>query len=196
MAVGDIYQLSCNQSVYGVALANVYTFEQLSPIGFATSPEQSLLEAFDEDIIPLQKAMSSDDWFVNCLTCRKVRPTGGIRFTKANPASGDIVNEAIAPNTACLGSIYSSMAGPRGRGRHWYSGIPKNTQSAGRMDAAALASFNTFLDRLIVSISWTLDNADFILRLISSLDAVIRPADTVQARVRIRYLLSRRERIC
>lgn len=196
MAIGDIYQLSCNQSVYGVAMANVYNFEQLSDVSFLTDPEDSLMQAFAEDIVPLQAAMSSDDWGTTCLTCRKVRPTGGVRFTQALIVPGDIVNEAIAPNTNCLGTIYSSLAGPRGRGRHWYSGIPKNAQTSGRMDAAALASFNTFLSRLLQSISVVIDNADFILRLISSLDAVIRPADSVQARVRIKYLQSRRERIC
>lgn len=196
MAIGDIYQLSCNQSVYGVALANVYHFEQTSDVSFLSDPEDSLMQAFAEDIVPLQAAMSSDDWGTTCLTCRKVRPTGGVRFTQALIVAGDIVNEAIAPNTAFLGSIYSSIAGPRGRGRHWFSGVPKNTQSAGRLDAAQLTLFNAFLDRLIQSISVVIDNADFILRLISSLDAVIRPADSVQARVRIKYLDSRRERIC
>lgn len=196
MAIGDIYQLNCNQSLYGVPMANVYTFEQLSDVDPGEDPENSLIEAFEEHIVPLQAAMSSDRWSTTCLTCRKLRPTGGVRFLKPVVEAGTILLDAIAPNTCCLASMYSLTAGPRGRGRHWYSGIASDSQSAGRLDGSSLTVFDAFLARLIQSISWASDNADFILRIISSLDAVVRTVDKTQARVRVRYLASRRDRIC
>ncbi len=196
MAIGDIYQLSVNQALHGVELANVYNFEQLSDVTPGTEPENSLMEAWVEDISGLMVAMNASAWSITCLTCIKVRPTGGVRFTRATTLPGSIAGEANNANTACVGTLYSALAGPRGRGRNWYSGMPVNAASAGRLDQAALTAFNTFLDALIAIISWSADNADFIIRIISGIDAIIRPVDQRQARVRLRYLKSRRNRIC
>lgn len=196
MAIGDIYQLALNQTVHGVAVANVYNFEQLSDVDPGEDPEVSLQEAFIEHIVPLQALLSSQDWATTCTTCRKVRPTGGVRFAIPVATTGGVLNDALAANTAILASVYSRVGGPRGRGRHWYSGISKIDQTTGRLDATALILFGNLMERLIQSISWASDNADFILRIISSVDAVIRVADDVQCRVRVRYLKSRRDRIC
>jgi len=196
MAIGEVYQLNVNQTLYGVNLTNSYTFEQLADTSGGRLPENSLMEAWVEDMVPLQAAMSVDAWQMSCLSCRRVRPTGGVQFIRSVNAGGDIVGQGNASNTCCLGSLYSGTVGGRGRSRHWYSGVPVAGNAGGRLDAAADVLFVAFLDRLIQAIKWTVDNADFIIRVISSLDAIIRAIDQVIGRVRLRKLGSRRQAIC
>lgn len=196
MAIGDVYQLGVNQILHGVSLANIYNFEQTSDVDPGEDPENSLIRAYIEHIIPLQAAFSTTTWAMSCVTARKVRPTGGVQFAVADTTVGTEADGAYPSNVAALASLYADPATPRGRSRHWYSGFPEDSASAGRLDIAALAEFTTFMNRLTTSISWVSDNADFIIRILSSVDAVVRSVDHAICRVRTRYLKGRRQSVC
>jgi len=196
MAIGDVYQLGVNQSLYGVTMANVYHFEQLTDISTATSVEASLMEAWNEVMRPLQQAMSSNSWIQNCLTARRVRPTGGVRFVNTSFFLGSLPGAAFAPNTAALGRLYSDTVGPRGRSRHWFAGMEIGGSDKGRLTVATEALVNAFLDRIIQVIKWTADNAEFIIRVISTVDLVIRAVQSHSLQPQIFKLKPRVARIC
>jgi len=196
MAVGDVYQLGVNQTLYGVQLANIYSFEQLADTTPGTSPEDSLIQAFLEHLTPLQAAMSVIPWSTTCFTAIRVRPTGGVQFVVPAATPGLLTGEGNAVTTCCLASLYSSTVGPRGRGRKFFSGIPVTGNQFGRLSTASLALFTTFLDRLLLVIKWAADNAQFILRIISSVDAIIRDVVKYHQRVALTKQRSRLGRIC
>lgn len=196
MPIGDIYQLGVNQQVNGVNAANIYTYEQLSDVTPGNAPEASLMQAWLETMTPLQQAFSSDKWANVCLTCRKVRPTGGVQFIVTDTTVGLIPDETFAANTGTLIGKYGSPASRRGRGTNIIPGMGLSLADGGRLNSSGIALFATFTDRLMQSISWTTDNADFILRIISTLDTVIRQIDQITTRVRQSKLASRQQQIC
>jgi len=196
MPLGDIYQLGVNQVIHGVQIANVYHFEQTVDTTPGTRAEDSLMEAWKEKMIPLQAAMSVTQWQMSCMTARKVRVTPGAQFVLPDTTPGTVIGEGNAASTCCLASLYSSNVGPRGRGRKFISGLPISSNDKGRLDLAALTTFTAFLDELITAIKWTADNAQFIIRIISTIDAVIRNVQSYHMRRALTKQSSRLPHIC
>lgn len=196
MAIGDVYNLAVNQTLYGANIANVYAFEQLSDISTAASPEESLMEAWVENQLPLQKAMSVNGWAMTCLTARKVRPTSGVQHFLYNQDTGDILQEGNPATTCCIASLYSNLVGPRGRGRKFISGIGIDANDKGRLDTAALSLFDTFVQGFLQTLNWSLDNADFIIRILSTVDGIIRAVQSARSQVSLTKMSSRLLRVC
>lgn len=196
MAIGDVYQLGVNQQLYGVQLANIYHFEQLADTTPPNTPENSLINAWQEHLVPLQAAMSIIPWSNVCLTARRVRPTGGVRFSEADTTPGVVMGQGLSASTCCFASIYANPPGKRARSRHWYSGIPITAAHEGLLTAGGLTLFRAFLARLILTIKWVADNATFIIRVISTVDAVIRAVEKADARTNILKLTNRNQEIC
>jgi len=197
MAAGDKYILAVNQNVNAVNVANVYAFEQLTDVTPGAEPEDSLIEAFLEHLTPLQAAMSSDAWANTCLTCRKHPVSGGgVQFFKNDTTAGTVVQPANASTTCCVATLYTDTATRRGRGRKFFAGVPITANRLGRLNNASIVDFTAFLDRLIQIISWSADNADFIIRVISTVDNVSRAVLGHHPRVALRKLSSRVDRVC
>jgi len=196
MAIGDIYQLGVNQTHHAVNLANVYAFEQITDVTGGTNPATSLMQAWAEVMVPLQADFESAQWAMTCLTARALRPTSGPLFFLADTTAGDVIGESNAANTCCLGSFYSGLGVGRGRGRKFYSGVPITANQGGRLTAASMGILQTFLNRLLSTIKWTADNGQWLLKIISTLDLVVRDINSVVARPRLTKLSSRTALIC
>jgi len=196
MAVGDVYQLGVNQSLYGIHIANVYNFEQLVDVTPGTRPEDSLMQAFLEQVTPHQANMSVVGWNMNCFTARRVRPTGGPQFVLPASDVGVTIGQGNPASTCCLATLYSSTVGRRGRGRKFISGIAITSNDKGRLDNLAIIDFTTFMDAVIATIKWTGDNATFIIRILSTLDALIRNVQKYHARVALTKQSSRLGHVC
>lgn len=196
MAVGDVYQLAVNQSLHGISCANVFHFEQTSDTSPGVRPENSLMEAFKEDIVPSWQPLATTDWKINCYTARKVSPGGGPQYLKSESIFGTATGESLAVSTCCLASFYSGQGTPRGRGRKFFTGVPITSANAGRLSGPALTTLTTLIDLLIQAIKWSSDNADFIMRIFSTIDGIKRAIVHAQAKPTLTKQSSRVARIC
>jgi hypothetical protein len=196
MPIGGIYQLAVNQDLYGVKAANVYHFEQLSDTSPGVRPENSLMEAFLEHMTPLQALMSSEDWTMSCVTSRLVNFGGGPQFIKPDTTPGEVNGQALPASTCCVGSLYSGQGTRKGRGRKFFPGVPKGSTQLGLLSDTGIIPLANFLARLISAIKWTADNADFIIRILSTVDDIARGVVSTIARPRLAKLSGRTSVFC
>ena len=196
MALNDVYQLNVNQKVHGVNVVNTYHFQQTIAEAGGEVPEDSLMAAWNLIMSPLQQAMSVLAWNQTCLTARKVRPIGGVQFLNTAGFVGSVAGEGFAANTCCVGRLYSNTASRRGRGRKFLSGLGITAAKAGRLNVSAFNDFVTFLNRLLLAIKVVAETVEFIIRLVSEVDAVIRPVVAAKASPVLVKFKNRQNQVC
>lgn len=196
MAIGDVIQLSVNQDVHGVSMANVYHFIQLNAEGAGERPEIEIMLAWNETLALLQSVMSVAAWEQECLTARVVRPVGGIQFINTTNVAGIAPGNGLGAGTCCVGRLYSEAAIKRGRGRKFLPGVPQNVHNLGRLTAAGHANLVMFLQQLLLTLQKAGGTVQFALVIISSLDALIRTVIAALAWPTLTKLSSRKKVLC
>lgn len=196
MASGDTYELVVNQQLNGVPIANVYHFLQTAEAGAGVKPENSLMHAWQDDILPQQQQMSVSDWNMVCFTCRKKNAPAGPRYHLNSSAIGTATGEGLAPGTCCVASWYAGFSNPRMRGRTFLSGLPQTVHNEGRLTSAGMTDLIAWINLLLQAIQWSQDTATFILKIWSAVDQTISNIEQGTARPRLTKLKRRRNRIC
>jgi len=197
MAAGDVYQLNINTTVGGVPCANVYNFEQTQDEAVGEIPETELLQAWDDSTLNLKfRTFLSTSVTIDCATCRRIRPTGGPQYVRTLGDAGLIASPPLPAATVAVGTLYGVGGTRRGRGRKFISGLSEVSVDSGRVDSFSQNSMQTFLDRLLAIVKKTGSTAEFVFRIISGLDAVLRQLGATEARVRTVRLNGRQNALC
>lgn len=122
MALNDVYQVSVNQTLYGVVVVNTFTFRELEagPAGIA-----DILQLFDTQILADWAAAVGTNLLIGCLAGRNLTnpaeaPDERLTLTAS---AGTRVGEELSANTVAVLSLYTGLPTKKGRGRKFISGL-------------------------------------------------------------------------
>lgn len=152
MAINDVYQLSVDSTLFGVAMTNVHLFQQTTPDG-VDPPAVDLIEAFQADIKTSLLACVTDDFALVGFRAIRVFPGATQVVTQNDSSAGTILGEACPANVAGLSSFYAMNGAKRLVGRSFQSGIQESSVVAGLLDSALRVLFVTYLTNLIITIN-------------------------------------------
>jgi len=123
MAENDVYQTTLFQSMFGVSIANVWHYKEVTP-AVSKDEEDAINDWVETDVLPAFVAALSDQWKALCV--RTVKITGGNNvprekfFLTAN--TGSKAGVGLPPNAVLVGTFYTGNFGNNGRGRAFISG--------------------------------------------------------------------------
>lgn len=154
MAIGDVYQLSLDQQVYGIGATNTMYFEQLSASAVGTEDEDSLIDAFLVDIVPTWADMCTDDWSTVCVRVIRVTFPGGVQFVKLNstPGTRTLSVEGWPVNQNANVAFYSLPNPDQVMSRKFFTGLAEEDEEDGLLLQSALDLITTLTDRLVIPI--------------------------------------------
>lgn len=178
MPIGDIYQLSVDQLLFGVALTNTHYFRQESPDAPSDTPS-TLIEAYINDLLPLQLAMQSQDCVSSQIRVIRVHPIPSQATLQSITSPGTIVAESHPANICSLGGLYGTAASTAPQGRNFFAGIPMANINRGLLTDAALVLLQSFITRLLSNIQDPTSLTDWQRVLFKTLDDTV--FDLVQA---------------
>jgi hypothetical protein len=148
--MGDIYRAAVLTQVNNVGTVNVMHFEEVST-GTNPDREAELRDFIDPTAAPpggygyVWKYVASQDAEIVCMKLQKVSPApeGTLRhYFVSGP--GEVASGAAAANLNYVIRLYSDTASKRGRGRHFFSGIPLSFLDGGQYAAAAINPLTNF----------------------------------------------------
>lgn len=194
MAQDDVFQLGVGIRVDGELTANVMHLEQTSAgtPTIETSYDQ-IKTIWETTFEPLWQARSSDEAEIICLAVQKIDPTREPKAIFPKSVFGTVASEALPAINACLHSWYSFTTTPRGRGRKWWSGIPKSGHHRNRLITAQFLLEGAFADEF--------DNVqtsgeDYGFGIWSRLDDELYPLAIATPRVVVKNLINRKPVPC
>jgi len=148
--MGDKYTLSTEGSLYGVRCVNVFSYEETAPTSdpFAAL---ALCDAFVEDVLPSWLACVSSSYTVHCVTAAEIAPGPAAPQIKtlvtANIGSRNAA--ALPANRVVCCSMYTATYTKRGRGRHYFAGIPEPDEGDNAISTELFQLYETFAQKLI-----------------------------------------------
>lgn len=122
MAVGDVYQLAHNQSLYGVQVVNVLHYQtEIEPT--SGTEEADIATEFLTGVIGPMFTNLSTAWTSDCMVVRKLGPGASTPYTQLTGLPGTVAGEAMPPNAVGVLSFYTDDFTKSGRGRTYISGM-------------------------------------------------------------------------
>lgn len=125
MATEDIYQVSLNQSLYGVSCVNVFSYRLLT-VGSAPTNAQDVADLFDTKALPEMAKAQSASLSYNCITVANQTDPGEALYQKTalSVDVGDLGTDSLPANAVAVLAFYGSEFSKKGRGRSFISGQP------------------------------------------------------------------------
>lgn len=149
MAVGDKYLVSTQGSLYGVTCVNVFNYNETQESS-DDFPALAICEAFVEDLLPTWLLAVSSSFTVHCVTGEVISAGPAtpqvIALTSSNV--GDLTGQSLPANQVVCVSMYTGTFTKRGRGRHYFSGIPFDHELDNAISNDLAALYATFKEAL------------------------------------------------
>lgn len=157
MALGDIWELRLNSTVFNQTIYNVFHFEETTA-ETVNQPEIALAEAFYEDIVPsLQPLMDGSMW-VAAADVKQL--TGGSAIhTKALTAAGSVVGECLNRFYA-YGFRYNRASSSGRHGYKRFGAVPETAVADGQITGTFITAANTLAAALFTPIQWNGSSGD------------------------------------
>lgn len=190
MPVNDVYRTALQYSVNGEKCANVLHFIQTSGDGGANVVAE-LASAIQGTIIPPFTNCMSNDAHMDAITAHKISPAIGGSVVVPDTTVGAVVNDTLPPNSVVCLALYSDHLTGRGRGRMYFSGVPDQYSSAGRLTNTGPNLYVTFANILLASLAGG-NGTTFKCGVWSTTGAIFYEYTTHQVRSRLITLRSRR----
>lgn len=196
MGVGDIYQAAVDQSLHGVAMTNVFHFEQT--FAGTGEDEKDLAGAIEDDILPTWILAMSDDWEAVCIRTRQVSGTGSFpeELTLLTGQTGSIVGDALPANNVAVISWYSETYTKSGRGRSYYSGADMDNQSENTWEVDQVVLWDNLANVTASEITDASSGAKFKLNLWTGTPKTAKSVVRYDSRNAVRKLRGRTTRSC
>ena len=199
MAVDDIFELSFDQTVHGIPATNVFRFRETSTD--ATNPNiggQQLIEAFEEDIVPVWQALCVQQWQGVCIKARKILPIGGVRSVKILPdTNGDrTLVEGCPTNQSAVATLYTMPGSDNRFNWNFFTGLAITDETKGILTDAARALLVTLLGRLVVSISPSASPYVFLYQVLVEAGTLALDHAKTEIRSQVRKNRSRTQTLC
>ncbi|GAG95320.1 unnamed protein product, partial [marine sediment metagenome] len=133
MAAGDVYQVTAENEIAGMATQTVFHYREISPSN-STVPELDILEGWTAQVSASWIGLLSNRCAFDQLTCKRIspEPRAEVRATVVS-GIGQIDGENLPANSAAVLSMRSQFASRRRRGRNYISGLPEISQFSGTL---------------------------------------------------------------
>ncbi len=190
MPVGDIWQLSVDQTLFGQKLVNTFHYRQGIDEGSEDAAQQ-LMTAFKDDVIPVWTQAVTDDLNFVQLRAVRVHPGPTQPSVLAVGVPGVKLGTAASANVTAIGALYAEDVTKRGIGRNFYSGFPETDIQLGLLETGNHDDLNAILDKLIEILQAVASVIQFVLVIYSAIDTIGRIVTSGQARSPVRKLRSR-----
>lgn len=192
MATGDVWELVVGTNQDSEKLINVFHYEELVP--GTGDGALALRDAWIDMMLPVYRQVMSDQAAVESLRIRKVFPApGGPRIYPVDE-EGDIVDQALPPNSVVCLTFYSDPAlGKKGRGRKYMSAYPETAHSDGIINDAMLTLYLGLGNIIVSGITDPNTATDFRAGIFGA-DSTFYDFDVVSVNTELRTLRSRRMR--
>ncbi len=190
MPAGDIYQLSVDQTLQGVAMTNVHYFKQESADNGDMG--QACIDAYQADVQVAQLACQSSALTLDQYRAVRVHPGPSQPVVETIGAAGTRAGDACAASQPALLSFYDIATGVVRSARTFLSGIVETDISVGLIEGALRTLLETFGALLEANIS-SPGGDDFRKQIWSVATSTARDVIKCRIRQQLRKLRSRRE---
>ena len=152
MAENDIYQLVVDTDNHDGDATNVFYYRESSTLGVDGSQCQEIVDAFENEIIPLWQAWTSSHCYFGKLYCTKIYidrlqpPAQSVLANTFGDQSG-----AMLPSDCCIvvNSYAPGGVGKQGYGRWFFNCIPDVQTDKNRLADGMTAVISPFITALV-----------------------------------------------
>lgn len=195
MSQNDVFQVGLVYDLFGESAANVYHLEQNS-IGDPplTTQYNNIQITFEMSWFGFIQPLLSSDVNFTCLKVQKIHPTREAAGYFPKNLTGGAASDSLPASMGLRESWYSDNTLPRGRGGHWYVGLPKSLVEDGRVVSNYLVGWGN-LAGLWPAI-WSAGGLDYQWGIWSSTFDEFNVVQKVVPRIIVRSFTNRRGRAC
>lgn len=194
------YKAFMQVEVNGVLTANVMHFTEGTP-GSNPDREAELNEYLTAGTPgaffgAVWKNAVSDEAKITCTKIQKVFPLPvGTQRVFFQELQGTIVDDASPAQLCAVIRNYSALGSRRGRGRHFFAGIPDSSLDGGNYTAAGLALWEQVVAAFYPGAA-SPDGTDWLADVYSAMDDVYRPSVNAQIDPIPRNRIERTSKLC